>query len=304
MMTLEQIIDDIKSDRVKKVILDTDIAYDLDDQYALLYCLGCKKLDVLAYTCVSSEEEATMCYEEAQFIMKKAEREDLLSRIYSGVHSSITYHDGDTDKMGSPVHAPSTQCIIDTARQMPDGELLYICGIGPATNISSAIMLAPDIIDKICVLWLGGQCLDYPEKDIGECNLGTDRMAAQYLMNCGVPLVWFPDKPHGTCTLLITVDDFKNIKGDGNVQKYFREVFPVLPKYKWNYKGNHRILFDVAAPALLDIPEAFELKIITAPVITDDIHYAFDQTRHKVIYMESLEPNTVLNRTWELISSL
>ena len=35
MMTLEQIIADIKSDRVKKVIFDADAGNEIDDQYAI-----------------------------------------------------------------------------------------------------------------------------------------------------------------------------------------------------------------------------------------------------------------------------
>ena len=34
-MTIEQILEDIKSPRVKKVILDADMYNEMDDQYAL-----------------------------------------------------------------------------------------------------------------------------------------------------------------------------------------------------------------------------------------------------------------------------
>ena len=47
-MTLEQILEDIKNDRVKKIILDSDIAIEMDDQYALAYCLGSEKIQLLS----------------------------------------------------------------------------------------------------------------------------------------------------------------------------------------------------------------------------------------------------------------
>ena len=39
MMTLEQILEDIKSPRVKKCILDSDMYNEVDDQYAIAYML-------------------------------------------------------------------------------------------------------------------------------------------------------------------------------------------------------------------------------------------------------------------------
>ena len=47
-MTIEEILCDIKSDRVKKVILDSDMGIELDDQYALAHCIGCDKIDLLS----------------------------------------------------------------------------------------------------------------------------------------------------------------------------------------------------------------------------------------------------------------
>lgn len=40
MLTPEQILQDIHSERVKKVILDADMGIEMDDQYALAYCIG------------------------------------------------------------------------------------------------------------------------------------------------------------------------------------------------------------------------------------------------------------------------
>ena len=38
MISVEEILSDIRSDRTKKVILDTDTFNEIDDQYALAYC--------------------------------------------------------------------------------------------------------------------------------------------------------------------------------------------------------------------------------------------------------------------------
>ena len=46
-MTPEQILADIKSDRVKKVIMDGDYSAEIDDQYTLAYAYGHEKIEVL-----------------------------------------------------------------------------------------------------------------------------------------------------------------------------------------------------------------------------------------------------------------
>ncbi|MBR6916217.1 MAG: hypothetical protein IKN36_07645, partial [Clostridia bacterium] len=47
MMTAEQILEDLRSDRVKKVIADGDYSAEIDDQCALAYCLGSEKIEVI-----------------------------------------------------------------------------------------------------------------------------------------------------------------------------------------------------------------------------------------------------------------
>ena len=47
-MTPEQILADIRTDRVKKVIVDTDTFNEMDDQYAVAYAVASPKMDVLA----------------------------------------------------------------------------------------------------------------------------------------------------------------------------------------------------------------------------------------------------------------
>jgi len=47
-MNIKKILEDIKSDRVKKVIIDSDAACELDDQYALAYSFACKSFEILS----------------------------------------------------------------------------------------------------------------------------------------------------------------------------------------------------------------------------------------------------------------
>ena len=131
-----------------------------------------------------------------------------------------------------------------------------------------------------------------------------------------MPAAGAPERLGGTIQLYITFDDLKNIKGDGKAQKFFREEFPseFLPSKdgtpiiaEWDKLGYNqfgRALWDVGAPGLLCVPEAYDLEIVPTPMICDNNTFAFDKTRHKIIYMERLDKNIVFEDTWAAINSL
>ncbi len=50
-------------------------------------------------------------------------------------------------------NSPAARAIIEAAHKYD--EIVYILTTGACTNVSSAIMLDPSIMEKICVIWLG-----------------------------------------------------------------------------------------------------------------------------------------------------
>ncbi|MFQ9880863.1 MAG: hypothetical protein ACLRW4_21535 [Ruminococcus sp.] len=57
--------------------------------------------------------------------------------------------------------------------------------IGEITNVASAILMDPEIIKKMVVVWLSGQPLYWPHAI--EFNLGQDVLASQVILDSGVP---------------------------------------------------------------------------------------------------------------------
>ena len=301
-MTMEEILADIRSDRVKKVIHDADMGIEMDDQYALAYCLGNEKIELLSCTASTFGKGKDGDY---AWGMEESYKEILRVLDVCGVKDKYPAYRGATRPMGvdDPVDSDAVRNIIKTA--MESDELIYILGTGCCTNIVSACLLEPRIKDKICVIWLGGTCLDTDDELKEECNLAWDFRAGQYLLGLDIPLVLLPAYTHGTCVLEINLDTLKAIKGDAPAAVFFRETLPgEYDDEPYYVNGWERILFDVAAPAVLAQPEAFEFKIIPAPVITDWGSYAFDSTRHKIIYMEKMEPKPVLDETWRCINKI
>ena len=88
-----------------------------------------------------------------------------------------------------PEPSPATKDLIERARS-GESRPLYVVAIGAPTNISHALLLAPEIIDHIVVVWLGGNALNWPTAS--EFNLKQDPTASRVLLDSGVALVHVP----------------------------------------------------------------------------------------------------------------
>ena len=63
-MTPEQILNDIYTDRVKKVIVDSDTFNEMDDQYAIAYAIGSDKMDVIALNAAPFKNDRSASFED------------------------------------------------------------------------------------------------------------------------------------------------------------------------------------------------------------------------------------------------
>ena len=63
-MTLEKILEDLKTPRVKKVIVDSDTYNEMDDQYAIAYAIGSDKMDVIALNAAPFKNDRSASFED------------------------------------------------------------------------------------------------------------------------------------------------------------------------------------------------------------------------------------------------
>lgn len=314
-MTLEEILADIKSDRVKKVIFDADAGNEIDDQYAFAYAVGSSKIDVVSAsasqflnTALAPTREAGMLegYNELKRVLKLIGHEDI--PVYKGCGDSVTKN-GD-ENVGkptvTPINSEAVDNIIKTAKT--SREIVYVVVTGCATNISSAIAKDPSIKDKICVIWLGSNHVDYGGAD--EFNMGQDRTAGRYLMNCGVNLVWLPamssDSTKGTQSLKSNKAFLQqSFTGSDAASKYFREELPLEHDGSYNSDGWVHTFWDVAGVTVLDRPDLCTFSIVTCPRVRGDGTFdTSDKTRHKVIILDKIDPTPALNAMAETVNSV
>lgn len=315
-MTLDEILADIKSDRVKKVIFDADAGNEIDDQYAFAYAIGSDKIDVVSAsasqflnTALVPTREAGMLegYNELKRVLGLIGHEDI--PVYKGCGGTTTKPDdgGIGKPTVTPINSEAVDNIINTAKK--SNEIVYIVVTGCATNISSAIAKDPSIKDKICVIWLGSNHVDYG--GAGEFNLGQDDTAGRYLINSGVNLVLLPafssDSTKGTQTLKSNKAFLQSsFTGSDAASKYFREELPLEHDGSYNSDGWVHTFWDVAGVTVLDRPDLCSFSIVTAHRIRGDGTFdTSDKTRHKIIILDKItNPTSALSSMAEVVNSV
>ncbi len=315
LVKLSEILNDLKTDRVKKCILDSDMYNEMDDQYALAYCLGTDKIQLLSVNAAPFDNGRSLNFE-----MGMIDSYNEILRVYDVCTTdsdTIPAYKGSSRRFSpndgyAPIDSPAARNIIKTAMELD--EILYILTTGCCSNVISACLIEPKIKDKICVIWLGGHQLE--NGGCREFNLEQDYAAGQLLLNNDIPLILLPaigpDPFGGTQVLRINMNTLRSITGDGRAQRFFREELPreyfptddpVTKIAAWDSDGT-RILWDIAAPGVICCPDAYEFKIIPAPVFTDNDVYAFDKTRHPIIYMSRLNGEQIIYDAVKAISSI
>ena len=99
---------------------------------------------------------------------------------------------GATDVLrdGAPQESAAVDDLIAKAQT---ADPLYVVAIGALTNVASAMLQDPAIIERIVVVWLGGHAHYWPTAN--EFNLQGDLVAAQLVFDSGVPFVQIPCHP-------------------------------------------------------------------------------------------------------------
>lgn len=269
------------------VVLDTDTYNEIDDQFALSYMLSYgEKLNVKALFAApfynhhsdSPADGMEKSYQEILHLLELMGRDDLKQIVYRG--STEYLQDEKT-----PVISPAAERLCELAMEYTAEKPLYVVAIGAITNVASAILMNPEIISKIVVVWLGGHATYWP--DTKEFNMKQDVAAARVIFGCGAPLVQLPCMGVVSAFTISEAELKYWLKGknklcDYLVQHTIDEVDYAVGK-PWT-----RVIWDVTAVAWLtgDFTKSI---LIPSPIPEYDHHYGYDPTRHMINYVYHIE---------------
>lgn len=278
------------------VVLDTDTYNEGDDQFALSYMVRSQeKMNVLGIYAAPFYSGTTTRADSPKDGMEKSYLEimkllDLLNRkdLYACAKKGS---EGYLKNEREPVRSEAAEDIVRLARLHSPENPLYVVGIAVLTNIASALLIAPEIKDRIVVVWLGGHSLEWP--DNYEFNLRQDVAAARVVFGCGVPLVHLPCK--GVVSgFTITGPELDTwVKGKNELCDHLSELLIDSVKSRNPYPTWSKALWDVTAVAWL-LGGFMEDRLEKSPIPEYDHQWGFDKTRHPIRYVYSIDRDKLM----------
>ena len=198
----------------------------------------------------------------------------------------------------TPIDSEAARHLVSLA-MATDDEPLYVVAIGAPTNITSAILLEPKIIERIVVVWLGGQPLSYPTAR--EFNLKQDIPSVQVLLDCGVPLVLVPCMGVASHLLTTVAELEKFVSGKGAIGDYLVEIFKA---YSDNHFAWSKEVWDISTIGYLLNPDWVPSQIVHTPILTDQVTWSVDQRRHFMRIATHVRRNPIFADLFEKLNNL
>ena len=274
-----------KKDKIN-LILDTDTYNECDDQFALSYLIKSKDLfNIEAITVapyshtkrdLTVRDGQELSYNEILKICNWLNF-DTNNKVFKG---SMDYIQNGYDEKNNAVNK-----IIEIALK---NNKTYILGIGAITNIALAIKKEPKIVNKIEIIWLGGNELGY--KDNLEYNFRQDVEAVKIVFESEVKLTILPCK-NIVSELRIDINTLKKyLKNKSELCNYLIERF-----YNDGYHGiqESRVIWDISVIAYMINKKWFETEQISCPNIRKDTSYEVTDNRHNITFVTKLDRNKI-----------
>lgn len=245
----------------RNIILDTDIENSWDDQFALAYLLKSKEnFNIEAITIAPfkhNEEESIMDNQDISYneILKIGQllSIDLVSKICKF----------DTNE--------TIDKIIEIANK---NEYTYILAIGTLTNISNAIRKNSSIIDKIEIIWLGGNSIEYGNNQ--EFNFMQDTKAVQDVVNSNVKITIIPARNVAT-ELMINISELeRKLDMNNELSKYLCNRFQNDSFYGGKQE---RVIWDISVVSYLRNKNWFKTEENLKLFVTPELNYIINNEK-------------------------
>lgn len=262
--------------RKVRMVLDTDTYNEIDDQFALTYAL--LSPEALTVEAIYAAPFHNSRSEGPADGMEKSYQEILRLLDFLGVAADGFAFRGSTEYLGAarqPAENAAVRDLIERAQASADDDPLYVVAIGAITNVAAALLMAPEIIKKIVVVWLGGHNLNWPHSR--EFNLMQDVPAAQVVLDSGAPLALMPC--YGVASHLLTTwaELRATIGGTSRVGDYLCQIFK---EYRPDSFGASSVIWDISTIAWLINPDWMPSDLVHSPVLTDQVTWSVDHSRH------------------------
>jgi inosine-uridine nucleoside N-ribohydrolase len=190
---------------------------------------------------------------------------------------------------GHPSESEGVDFIIERAKAGSVDDPLWVLGLGACTDLASAILKDPDILDKVRYVFHARNDANWPVRS-KQFNVKNDIHAARTLLKTWVPLVWFDTGTHLCCPMALTE---KYLASTGGLGKFIHEFRFKDPSWKLNTKG----FYDLGDLVYLLEPEACTVEVIKAPTMDEYMFFDHEYTNGKMVRVFDIDNN----RAWNLL---
>jgi pyrimidine-specific ribonucleoside hydrolase len=267
------------------VVIDTDTYNEIDDQFALAFLIKSKeKLNLVSIYAApffnqnssSPADGMEKSYNEILKILTLMKRDDLKPLVKRG---SEKYLPSEKD----PVDSEAARDLAEKAMRYGPEKPLYVVSIGVISNLASAILMKPEIIDRIVVVWLGGHAHHWP--NTYEFNMMQDVAAARVIFGCGAALVQLPCM--GVVSAFATSGPELELwlRGKNALCDYLVDCTTKSAIKDGGLPNWTRVIWDVTTIGWLLDGDFMEDYLCPSPIPQYDNLYSFDPNRHFIRYV-------------------
>ena len=272
------------------VVFDSDTYNEIDDQFALAYLI--KNNDKLRLKAI---------YAAPFFNDKSTGPKDGMEKSYDEIknilalmgvekqYGSVTFKGSDAflSSEDAPVVSDSAKDLAERAMNYTPDAPLYVVAIGAITNVASALLINPAIRDRIVIVWLGGNALDWHNNR--EFNLFQDVASARVVMGCGAAVVLLPCMGV-VSAFYVTAPELEHyLTGKNKLCDYLLKATLQYSAERHELPTWARPIWDVTAVAWLLDPEFMIDRFEHSPVPEYDHRWATDRSRHMMRYVYHID---------------
>ena len=180
------------------------------------------------------------------------------------------------------VESQAVDLIIDLAKS--GSSPLYIAGMGCPTNISSAILRAPEIRENIVVIWTSAYPSNAPHSNQPSLNFFQDVHASRVIFDSGVPHVYMPGYHVGAQLKISRPEMEAFVKGRGEIGDYLWHLFTNNPLHDMHAMTDRErrtwVIWDIIDIAWLIDPDWVPSFMTRSPIVGPDLLWQHDPSRH------------------------
>jgi len=251
------------ADQKLRVIIDSDCKNEVDDQWAIsLAILSPERFEIEGFVAANFDNDwggpggIESSAQEIETVLAKA---GMAGRwpVLRGSHPMRYQYE--------PSESEGVDFIIERAMAASPEDPLWVIGLGAATNMASALLKEPRIVDRVVAFW--HLRTRWPEKCYN-FNVFGDVRATRLLFHSPLSFVLFDTGTYLTCSM---EESEERVYPHGDLGKYLHEYRKTRPNFASPTKG----FFDLGDFSALIDPTLACWEETDCPEVGWDLHYAF-----------------------------